>query len=128
MKKSKGIVLVFTIIFFFFGCQSKESRIVPGELRGIWKTSAPKYIDCHFELTADEITFVNENFLDEMKINHISNIDKIIPGKRILYNIHYVDDDDSEYELTFYYDPSRGSIRFKNQHQIIWKKIKRDEY
>jgi len=123
MKKSKGIVLVFTIIFFFFGCQSKGSKIVPGELRGIWKTTAPKYIDCYFELTEGEIIFANENFLDEMKINYISNIEKIIPGKRILYTINYVDDEESEYELTFYYDPSRGSIRFKNQQQIKWKKI-----
>jgi len=58
-----------------------------------------------------------------MKINYISNIEKIIPGKRILYTINYVDDEESEYELTFYYDPSRGSIRFKNQQQIKWKKI-----
>jgi hypothetical protein len=127
MKKSKGIVLVFTIIFFFFGCQSNESGIVPSELRGIWKTSEPKYIDCYFELTEGEITFANENFLDEMKVNYISDIEKIIPGKRILYTINYVGDD-LEYELTLYYDPSGGSIRFKNQQQIKWKKIKRDEY
>jgi hypothetical protein len=128
MKKSKGIVLVFTIIFFFFGCQSKESRIVPGELRGIWRTSVQKYMDCYFELTEDQIIFSNENFLDEMQINYISNIEKIIPGKRILYTINYVDHDDSEYELSFYYDPSRGIIRFKNQPQIKWRKIKKEEY
>ena len=128
MKKSKGIVLVLTIIFVFFGCHSKESRIVPNELRGIWRTSTPKYIDCYFELTEDEITFANENYLDEMKIHYISNVEKIIPGKLILYTIIYVDDDDSEYELSFYYDPSGGSIRFKNQQQIKWRKIKREEY
>jgi len=128
MNKSKGIVLVFTIIFVFFGCQSKESRIVPGELRGMWRTSAPKYIDCYFELTEDEIIFTNENFIDQMQINSISNIKKLIPGKRILYTIIYVDHDDSEYELSFYYDPSGGTIRFKNQQQIKWKKTKGEEY
>jgi hypothetical protein len=35
---------------------------------------------------------------------------------------------DHEYELSFYYDPSGRSIRFKNQRQIEWKKTKRDEY
>ncbi|MBC8457150.1 MAG: hypothetical protein H8D67_04040 [Deltaproteobacteria bacterium] len=128
MKKSKKIVLVFIIIFFFFGCQSKESRTVPVELRGVWRTSAPKYKSCYFELTENEIIFTNENYLDEMQINYISNIEKIIPGKRILYAINYVDDDDSEYELSFYYDPSEGEIRFKNQQQIKWKKTKGEEY
>jgi hypothetical protein len=128
MKKSKRIVLVLTIIFFLIGCQSKDSRIVPGELRGVWRTSTPKYIDCYFELTEDNIIFTNENFLDKMQINSISKIESIIPGKRILYTIYYLNDDDSEFELSFYYDPSEGAIRFKNQQAIEWKKTKEDEF
>lgn len=129
MKKSKRIVLVIAIIFFFFGCQSKDSRIVPIELRGVWKTSAPKYKDCYFELTENEIIFTNENYLDKMQINSISNIEKIIPGKRILYTVNYRDHNDQNYELSFYYNPSTGgTIRFKNQQQIEWKKAKKNEY
>lgn len=129
MKKSKRVVLVLTIIFSFFGCQSKDSGTVPGELRGVWKTSTPKYMDCYFTLTEDNIIFTNENFLDKMQINSISNIQKIIPGKRILYTVNYSDENDLEYELTFYYDPSRGgSIRFKNQQEIEWKKTTGHEF
>jgi uncharacterized lipoprotein YehR (DUF1307 family) len=128
-KKSKRVVLVLTIIFSFFGCQSKDSRTVPGDLRGVWRTSTAKYKNCYFELTEDDIIFTNENFLEKMQINSISNIEKIIPGKRILYTISYKDDNNLEYELSFYYDPSRGgAIRFKNQQEIEWKKTKGHEF
>jgi len=128
MKRSKKIVFVLAVIFFSLGCQSKDSRIVPGELRGVWKTSAPKYEGCYFELTEDEIIFNNENFINAMHINSIKNIEKIIPRKRILYTIVYEDKNEQEYELSFYYDPSRNVIRYKNQQEIAWKKTKRDEY
>jgi hypothetical protein len=122
MKKSKRIVLVLTIIFLFFGCQSKDSGTVPRELKGVWGTSAPKYKNCFLELTEDKVIFTNEEELDKMSFNSIVGIE-LKKGQRVLYTITYEDDNDQEYELSFFYNPSKGgTIRLLNQQKIIWKK------
>ena len=124
MMKSKRILLALAIFTSLFGCQPKESRTVPGELVGVWKTPAPKYRDCYFELTGDLIIFANEALLDKEDVNSIRRIEKIHKGKLILFTIHYKNREGLEYEFSFYYDPSKGgAIRFKNQLQIEWKKV-----
>ena len=120
--KSECILLALTIFVSFFGCQLKEPATLPDELLGVWKTSAPRYKDCFFELTKDTITFANTD-LDNIDVNSISKIEKIHKEKGILYTIHYENREGQEYKFFFYYDPSRGgTIRFKNQEGIEWRK------
>ena len=122
--KSKAILVALAILTSFFGCESETSRTVPGDLLGVWKTTAPKYKDCYFELREDMIIFVNEVLLKEGDVNSISKIEKTRKGKRVLYTIHYQDREGLEYEFSFFYNPARpGSLRLQNQLQIEWRKI-----
>ena len=122
--KSKRALLAFIVFTCFFGCQSRDSTTVPGELVGVWKTSAPKYKGCYFELTQDSIIFANIP-LSAKNNNSVSKIEKIHrKGKPILYTIHYEDREGLEYKFSFFYDPLRGgTIRLKTQRQIVWKKV-----
>jgi uncharacterized lipoprotein YehR (DUF1307 family) len=123
MMRSKRILLALVLFTSLFGCGSKESRTVPSDLAGVWKTATPKYRDCYLQLAEDSISFANEALL-ERNDNSISKIEKTHKGKQILYTIHYEDKEGQEYKFSFFYDPSKGgAIRFKNQPQIKWRKV-----
>jgi hypothetical protein len=121
--KIKSILLAIAILASFLACQWKENKVVSDELAGVWKTSAPKYKACFFELNENLIIFVNGHLLKNIDVNFISKI-KIIHRKRdILYNIYYENLENQEFKFSFYYDPSNGGvIRFKNQEKIEWRK------
>lgn len=124
MVKAIGFSVALAVFACLFGCQSRDSRTVPGELVGRWETSAPKYTDCYLELTEDSIVFVNEALAEGYDVNPISKIEKIHEGKQILYTIHYEDIEGQKYKVSFFHDPSKGSaIRFKNQRQIQWRRV-----
>lgn len=116
--------MAFIAFTCFFGCQSKDSTTVPGELVGVWKTSAPKYKGCYFELTQDSIIFANVP-LSARTNNSISKIEKLHgSGKEIFYTIHYEDREGLGYKFSFFYDPSRGgTLRLKNQRGVVWGKV-----
>ncbi len=125
--RSKGIMLALVIFSSLFGFQCEESKTVPGELIGVWRTSAPKYADCYFELTQDLIIFANEAHLEKRSVNRISGIKKTDRGEQVLYTfsyeVHFEDEEGKKGKFSFYYDPSEGgSIRFKNQPKMKWIK------
>jgi hypothetical protein len=121
--KSRYILLVLATFTLLLGCQFRETTVLPDELLGVWKTSAPKYKQCFFEITKDSITFANRNVSEGLDVNIISKIEKTHEEKQILYTIHYKKKKGEEYKLPFYYDPSKdGTIRFKNQKEIEWRK------
>ena len=121
--KSKYIILALTTFTLLFGCQCREPTTLPGEILGMWKTSAPKYEGCFFEITKDSIIFANRDLLEAFDVNVISKIEKTQKEKQILYTIYYKKGKGEEYKFPFYYDPSEGgAIRFKNQKGIEWMK------
>ena len=121
--KTKNIFLALAILASLLACQSKENKVVSDELAGVWKTSAPKYKDCFFELNEHFVIFVNGHLLENIDINFISKIKSIHNKREILYNIYYENLESQEFKLSFYYDPSDGGIiRFKNQEKIEWRK------
>ena len=127
--KSKSIFLALAILIPFIGCHSKESITVSSELAGVWKTSAPKYKDCFFELNEHLIIFVSGDLLENIDVNFISKIESTHKERQILYSIYYENLEDQEFKFSFYYDPSKGGvIRFKNQEKIEWRKGNYSEY
>lgn len=127
--RSKGILLALAMFAAIFGSQCEKSKTVPGELIGVWRTSAPKYADCYLELTEDLIIFANEAHLDKKDVNRISGIKRTDRGKEVLYTfsyeVYFEGKKGQECKLSFYYEPSEGgAIRFKNQPKMKW--IKRD--
>jgi hypothetical protein len=127
--KIKTTLFALAILASFLACQWKENKVVSDELAGVWKTSAPKYKDCSLELNEHFIMFVNGQFLENIDVNFISNIENTRIGTQVLYDIYYENLENQEFKLSFFYDPSNGGvIRFKNQQKIEWRKGNYPEY
>jgi hypothetical protein len=96
---------------------------VPEDLIGVWETTSPAYADRFFEIKAKEIIFGTggEKF-DTYPITKI-RIEKDRQEQKTLYLICYKNMDGKVYKFFFYYDPAnQGTIRFKNQKEMVWTK------
>ena len=95
---------------------------VPASLIGQWHTSAPNYADRYFEISPVSISFTTGNGTGSTGI--LKDIQQVHEGTRTLYTFRY-DVEDSENQVSFFYEGSRmafGTIQFKNQPGIVWKK------
>ena len=127
--KIKIIFLAAVALTSLCVCQLAENNTVPDELKGVWKTSVPKYKDRSFELTEKLIIFVSGDLFENIDVNLISKIEIIGEGNCRLYAIQYENMEKQDFKLSFYYEPSDdGVIRFKNQQKIEWRKEKSPEY
>lgn len=121
--KSRKILAAIVAVVCFCGCRAGKSKTVPDELVGVWKTSARQYADRSFELRKDTILFGTGG--SGVSVNPIVKVEQVREEKEnmVLYVIHYTGEGTSDYVLSFYYDAANGgTIRFKNQMQIEWKK------
>ncbi len=96
---------------------------IPEDLIGVWETKTPSYADRLFEIKADEIIFATgEGKFDTYPITKIK-IEKDREEGKTLYLICYKNAERQEYKFFFYYDPAnQGTIRFKNQKEMLWTK------
>lgn len=104
-------------------CQCGKKTAVPDDLIGVWKTTAPTYADRFFEIKTDEVIFgTGEEKFDTYPITKIK-IEKNREEHGTLYIICYKNTAGQEYKFSFYYDPAnQGTIRFKNQKEMVWTK------
>ena len=119
-KRLFAVLIIFTI---FFGWHCGYERIAPNELVGIWKTSAPKYVDRFFKIDQDIITIGTGG--ENVEIYTIKKIrTKKDPTERsLLYTIYYENEEGVECKFAFYYSSENGGvIRLKNQRNIVWTK------
>jgi hypothetical protein len=127
--KEKVLLIGFIILALLGGNSCKKELVVPDELLGVWETSEPKYKGCYFEVTSEDIIFkdIEEdiNFFKITKIESEEDPDEDF----ITYIITYVDPEGLPFEHSVLYFPKeKGTIRFKNQTNIIWVKRKTDSY
>lgn len=116
-----AIVLALALLATTLGCQSAKDNTVPNALVGVWKTSAQKYADRFFEITADKVIFAIGG--GKTDSHPIAEIETLREEARILYIITYLSAEANKYKFSFYYDPANGGvIRFKNQQHIAWAK------
>ncbi len=102
------------------GCQPNEA-VVPGELVGVWRTSAPHYADRVLEFTEHGLVFGNGKARPAPRPIH--TIELIREPGRTLYIMSYRNPHEQEYTLAFYYDRTAGGvITFKRQQQWQWTK------
>jgi hypothetical protein len=89
----------------------------------VWETTAPTYADRLFEIKTGEVTFGTwENTFDTYPITKMK-IEKDSKEQKTLYIICYKNTAGQEYKFSFYYDPAnQGTIRFKNQKEMVWTK------
>jgi hypothetical protein len=112
-------VIVAVAITMFY---PKKNRDIPINLIGKWTTSAPGYQDYFFELTKETIIYGHNG--GEQDVYIISSLEKNQEGKDIIYTINYKSTD-VKFTRSFYYHPENGgTIQFKHQEHIKWRKTK----
>ena len=121
----KSIIAAVAICAALLACESRGPESIPSEMLGVWRTSAPKYEGCFFELSKDKLSFANKAHLESLVIHRISKIEaNTYRAEKLLCTIYYKGSEGQKHEFAFYYDPSNGgSIRFKNQATIKWVKV-----
>jgi hypothetical protein len=121
--KRGGLILVLMVLTIFFGWHCGYEKFAPNELVGIWETSAAKYADRFLKIDTDTITFgTGGGNFETYAIKKVKK--KVSPEEGgILFTIYYEIEEGDVYTFTFYYSPEgEGTIRLKNQRQIVWKK------
>ena len=111
------------IALFSFGCARNTD--VPAELLGVWKTAAPNYADRHLAFDQSYIT------LGLGAAGEVSYIIKNIESRKqdsgTAYTFYYVDSDEEEWTLAFYYEPANDGLIILNNSENVWKKINSGE-
>jgi hypothetical protein len=122
MKIERVLVIIF-YLFIFSTCQCGRKTPVPEDLIGVWETTASAYADRFFEIKTDEVIFgTGEGKFDTYPITKIK-IEEDPKEQGTLYVLCYKNIEGQEYKFSFYYDPAnQGTIRFKNQKEMIWSK------
>ncbi len=124
--KSTRIFVAVTLLATVIGCQPQsqsqaDNSTVPEKLLGVWKTPHSKYADRFFEIKNDALIFGQGG--EKIELHALADIHETWEGKSILYTISHLNHEGQRYTFAFYYDPTDGgTIRFKNQKQIIWTK------
>ena len=124
--KSTRIFVAVALLATVIGCQPQsqsqaDNSTVPEKLLGVWKTSHPKYADRFFEIKKDFIIFGTGG--ESFELHALADIHESWEGKSILYTISHLNHEGQRYTFAFYYNPDDGgTIRFKNQPNIVWTK------
>ena len=106
------------ILLMCAGCNTAK---LPDELIGIWRTDAPGYKDKFMKC---DPKFVVLGVGDAKVVpRRVTEIKKEYENNETLYTLKTDEKDEGEYTFAFYYSPVEGgTIRFKNQPQLIWHK------
>ena len=110
-----GLFLVLT------GCGFFHQDELPAEMYGVWRTSAPGYEDRFLQLRKGFVVFGVGN--EKAVAQHIRTVKALQVGPETLYTVSSEEVGGDASEMNFYYNPAHGgSIRFKNQEDLVWKK------
>ncbi len=109
-------------ILLMYGCGGESG--IPDEMVGKWISKSEKYEGTFFELTKNEIIFGTKE--GKVSVNTITKIKikKAPDSAGILYDITYTDISGLEFKFPILFNPTYRVIQFKNQSQIVWKKVK----
>jgi hypothetical protein len=111
-------VLILVVAIYLF--HTKKSREIPVKLLGKWTTSAPGYQDRFIELTKKTLVYGIGGGNEDVYI--ITSLEENPKGKNIIYTINYKNSE-VKYTRSFDYHPKNGgTIQFKHQEQIVWRK------
>ena len=100
---------------------SADEVVLPDALLGRWTTASPAYADRYLELSATGIVLGTGGLKRERY-----SISRVLQGQDdngVLYTLEYTNLAGSDYTMSFYFDAAGGgSLRFKNQLQMTWRK------
>ncbi len=111
-------VLIFVAAMYLF--HFKKNKDIPAKLIGRWTTSAPGYQNRFIELTKKTIVYGIGGGKEDIYM--ISSLEEQLEGKNIIYSINF-NNSEVKFTRSFYYHPEKGgTIHFKHQGQITWRK------
>jgi hypothetical protein len=117
------IHIAIVIALFSFGCSRNTD--VPGELIGVWETSAPKYADRH--LAFDEYYVTLGLGAGEEVSYIIKNIEAKQENGGTAYTFDYEDSEGEDWTLAFYFEAANDGLIILNNSDNVWKKVKSGE-
>ena len=118
--KYKPIIAALAVCTVLLACESTGPNSLPTEILGVWKTSAPKYEGCYFEITKDKLLFANDDdYWENININTILRIEITPRANQPLYTIYCKGEGGKEYEFSFYYDTSDGGSIQESEHYRV---------
>ena len=95
-------------------------------LVGTWQTDNPAYVGRFFTLSADELSLllIGTGTSTPMRYNIVS-VTRVRDEYGMLHTVEYADADGQDYRMAFYYDAAgSGSVRMKNQRDMVWRKVR----
>ncbi len=118
MRLKLMLVLAICLVGLGVACNSTK---VPNELQGIWRTDNPDYKGKFIKFDQKYVVLgIGDEKVVPRKVEEITTSTE---GKEKLYTLKTNEKDEGEYSFSFYFNPAEGgTIRFKNQPQLQWKK------
>lgn len=117
-RKSFQLLAALMLLALSVGCNSTK---LPEQLIGVWRTEnvayKGKFMKC-------DPKYVVLGIGDEKVVpRKVVEITSTVEGRETLYTLKTDEKDEGEYSFSFYYSADDGgTIRFKNQPQLVWHK------
>jgi hypothetical protein len=100
------------------GCQGA----LPSQMIGTWGTQDPRYAGRSLQIGADTIVFVADE--DNKAVGSIRKVRTKARDTSIWVKIEYLDNEQKSQTAELVYLPEYGgSLSFKNQPGVVWKKV-----
>jgi hypothetical protein len=120
MKHKWIVILVLLLAAAITLFYSKKNKDIPASLMGKWTTSAPGYQDRFIEFTKETLVYGIGG--GKENVYTITSLEENPEGKNMSYTIEFKNSE-VKFTRSFYYHPEiGGSIQFKHQEQITWRK------
>ncbi len=96
-----------------------RTTVLPDEIVGTWRTTDPRYAETILDIGKTSLVF---GTVDNSSTSHtIERVEQEDFDLAKLYTVHYRDEGGLN-ELSFFYVPVDGLIRFKNQRSLAWRR------
>ncbi len=117
------ILSSFLCLTLVLGCakgEGEEDRFAPAEIHGVWTTSNPTYADRSFEIRAQDLVF--DTGEEGIVVYPIISVRRESTQEGVDFEIDHQGLDGGTFTFTFSFtfDPTAGSIVFRNQPQMTW--------
>ena len=126
VPRTRGLVVAGLAVLAACGGDTALEE-VPEGMRGTWVTSDTRYADRAFRLEADRVVFY---LGDGAVTSHtLVAIDTTVQEEGVLYALEYRSAAGHVYRFDLLYGlPPHGTIRFRNQRELIWRKTNTPPY
>ncbi|KPJ92542.1 MAG: hypothetical protein AMS18_07180 [Gemmatimonas sp. SG8_17] len=117
--KLSVVLLALLALALYMSLAPERSGELPDEVLGTWRTADPRYAETILEIGKTTLVFGTvENSSTSHAIERVEQEDLDLS---VLYTVYYTDEGGLN-ELSFFYIPIDGAIRFKNQRSLAWRR------